>query len=179
MVLEESSICVSCLYKQSSFLFGLRSNYFSIRSSHPGPRRYRPILRPIFLIVRFHSFIYSFNIIQFITLLIQEPLTVERRRGRLASSTAGSINRGRINTLTGREPLAFEQNTGYTNRGRGRGRSRPRGCPRGRRGSAQTSNRGGTSQISSGTALQTTAQSTQSTQKQVGGTTGGKNGSGS
>ena len=45
-----------------------------------------------------------------------------------------------------------KQNTGYTNRGRGRGR-----------GSAQTLNRGGTSQISPGTASQTTAQSTQLT----------------
>ncbi|OCK87155.1 uncharacterized protein K441DRAFT_595416, partial [Cenococcum geophilum 1.58] len=66
MVLEESSTCVSCLHKQSPFLFGLRSNYFGIRSSHPGPRRYRPISRPIFLIDRFDSFIHSFNIIQFI-----------------------------------------------------------------------------------------------------------------
>jgi hypothetical protein len=50
------------------FPFGLRGNYFGIRSSHPGPRRYRPISRPIFLLVRFHSFIHSFNIIQFINL---------------------------------------------------------------------------------------------------------------
>ena len=105
-------------------------------------------------------------------LLIQEPLTVERRRGRPAGSIAGSTNRGRIDTSIGREPSAFERNTGYTNRGRGRGRGRGRS----RRGSAQTSNRGGSSQISPGTALQTTAQSTQSTQEQAGGITGGKNG---
>src|SRR6266567_9064925 len=61
MVLEESSTCVSCLYKQSPSLFGLRSNHFGIRSSHPGPRRYRPISRPIFLVVRFNSFIHSFQ----------------------------------------------------------------------------------------------------------------------
>jgi hypothetical protein len=45
-----------------------------------------------------------------------QPLTVERRHGRLASSV-------RVNTLTRREP--FEQNTGYT-RGRGRGRAQTR-----------------------------------------------------
>jgi len=73
IVLEESSICVSCLYKQSPFLFSLRSNYFGIRSSYPGPCRYRPILRPIFLIVRFHSFIHLFNIIQFIKPIPNEP----------------------------------------------------------------------------------------------------------
>ena len=108
-------------------------------------------------------------------LLIQEPLTVKRRRGHPAGSTAGSMNRGRINAR--REPSAFEQNTGYTNRGRSRGRGRSR------RGSTQTSNRGGSSQISPSTALQTTAQSTQSTQEQVGSITGGitgsKNGRGS
>ena len=62
MVLEESSTCVSCLHKQTPFFpFGLRGNYFGIRSSYPGPRRYRPISRPIFLIVRFDSFIHSFQ----------------------------------------------------------------------------------------------------------------------
>ncbi len=110
-------------------------------------------------------------------LLIQEPLTVKRRRGRPAGSTAGSTNRGRINTSTCREPSAFKRNTGYTNRGRGRGRGR------GRRGSAQTSSRGGSSQISPSTTLQTTTQSTQSTQEQaggiIGGITGGKDGGGS
>ena len=44
---------------------------------------------------------------------------------------------------------------------------------RGRRGSTQTSSRGGSSQISSSTALQITAQSTQSTPEQVGSITGG------
>ena len=110
-------------------------------------------------------------------LLIQEPLTVERRRGRPAGSTAGSTNRGCIDTSTRREPSAFERNTGYTNRGRGRGRGR------GRRGSAQTLSRGGNSQISPSTALQTTAQLTRSTQEQAGGIrggiTGGENGGGS
>ena len=67
-------------------------------------------------------------------LLIQEPLTVERRRGRPAGSTAGSTNRHR-------EPLAFEQNTGYTTRGRGRGRGRGRAYG----GSSQTTSRGGSS----------------------------------
>ena len=57
----------------------------------------------------------------------------------LAGSIAGSTNRGRINTLIGREPLVFKRNTGYTNRGRGRSRGRSR------RGSAQTLNRGGSS----------------------------------
>ena len=47
------------------------------------------------------------------------------------------------------------------------------GGGRGRRGSAQTSSRSGSSQIISSTALQITAQSTQSIQEQVGGTTGG------
>ena len=107
---------------------------------------------------------------------IQEPLTVERRRGRPAGSTAGSTNRGRIDTSTCREPSAFERNTGYTNRGRGCGRGR------GRRGSAQTLSRGGSSQISPSTALQTTTQSTRSTQEQaggiIGGITGGENGGG-
>ena len=101
-------------------------------------------------------------------LLIQEPLTIERRRGRLA----GSINRGRIDTSACREPSAFERNTGYTNRGRGRGRRR------GRRGSAQTLSRGGSSQVSLSTAPQITAQSTQSTQEPVGGITGGITGGG-
>src|ERR1700733_404787 len=49
-------------------------------------------------------------------LLIQEPLTVKRGRGRPASSTAVSINRRLIDTSTCREPLAFERNTGYTTR---------------------------------------------------------------
>ena len=55
-VLEESSTRVSCLHKQISFvpfLVGVRSNHF-------GLRRYRPILRPVFVVVRFrysHSFI--------------------------------------------------------------------------------------------------------------------------
>ncbi len=43
------------------FPFGLRGNHFGIRGGHPGLRRYRPILRPIFLVVRFHSFIHSFQ----------------------------------------------------------------------------------------------------------------------
>src|SRR6202042_3225967 len=62
MVLEESSTCVSCLHKQTPFFpFGLRGNHFGIRSSHHGLRRYRPISRPIFLVVRFNSFIHSFQ----------------------------------------------------------------------------------------------------------------------
>ena len=48
-----------------------------------------------------------------------------------------------------------------------------------RRGSAQISSRGGSSQINSSTALQITAQSTQSTQEQVGSITGGEDGGGS
>jgi len=108
-------------------------------------------------------------------LLIQEPLTVKRRRGRPAGSTAGSTNRRRIDTSTRREPSAFKQNTGYTTRGHGRGRGRARG------GSSQTTSRGGSSQISSYTASQVTAQSNQSTQEYVGGIaggiTGGDNGS--
>src|ERR1700722_3700585 len=48
-----------------------------------------------------------------------QPLTVERRRGRLANSI-------RVDTSTRREPSAFKQNTGYTTRGRGRGRGRGR-----------------------------------------------------
>jgi hypothetical protein len=68
-------------------------------------------------------------------LLIQEPLTIKRRRGRPAGSIASSINRRRIDTATHREPLAFEQNTGYTTRGRGRARG----------GSSQTISRGGSS----------------------------------
>jgi len=47
-------------------------------------------------------------------------------------------------------------------RGRGRGRGRARG------GSLQTSTRGGSTQISSRDALQSTAQSDQSTQEQMG-----------
>ena len=61
MVLEESSICVSCLHKQIpfvSFLVGVRSNHLRLRS-------YRPILRPIFVVMRFQILIHS-NIIQFI-----------------------------------------------------------------------------------------------------------------
>ena len=57
IVLKESSICVSCLYKQIPFIpspVGLRSNYF-------GNRRYRLISRPIFLVVRFDSFIHLFH----------------------------------------------------------------------------------------------------------------------
>ena len=50
-------------------------------------------------------------------------------------------------------------------------------CGRGRRGTAQTSSRGGSSQISSSTTLQITAQSTQSTPEQVGSITGGHGGS--
>jgi hypothetical protein len=54
---------------------------------------------------------------------------------------------------------------------------------RGRRGSAQTSSRGGSSQISSSTASRITTQSTQTTQEQLGsitgGITGGKNSGGS
>ena len=44
--------------------------FLGVRRNHPGLRRYRPILRPIFLVVRFDiaSFIHS-NIIQFIRLL--------------------------------------------------------------------------------------------------------------
>jgi hypothetical protein len=61
MVLEESSTCVSYLHKQTPFPYGLRSNYFGIRSSHPGSRRYRPISRPIFLLDRFYSFIYLYQ----------------------------------------------------------------------------------------------------------------------
>ena len=57
------------------------------------------------------------------------------------------------------------------------------GGGRGRRGSAQASSRSGSSQIISTTALQITAQSGQSIQEQVGGTTGGitggENGGGS
>ena len=41
-------------------------------------------------------------------LLIQEPLTIERSRGRPAGSIAGSTNRYRIDTSTYRKPLAFE-----------------------------------------------------------------------
>jgi hypothetical protein len=75
MVLEESSTCVSCLYKQIPFLFGLRGNHFSIYSSYPRLYRYRPILRPIFVIVRFQIdlFICS-NIIQFIKVILLYPL---------------------------------------------------------------------------------------------------------
>ena len=58
-------------------------------------------------------------------LLIQQPLTVKRRRGR----PAGSI---RVDTSTCHEPSAFKQNNGYTTRGRGRGRGRRRGRGRGR-----------------------------------------------
>jgi hypothetical protein len=39
---------------------GLRSNHFGIRSSYYGLYRYRPISRPIFLVVRFYRFIHSF-----------------------------------------------------------------------------------------------------------------------
>ena len=45
------------------------------------------------------------------------PLTVERRRGR----PTGSV---RVDTSTRREPSAFEQNTGYTTRGREQGAGR-------------------------------------------------------
>jgi hypothetical protein len=93
-------------------------------------------------------------------LLIQEPLTVECRRGR----PPGSTNRRHIDTSTRREPSAFERNTT-------------------RGGSSQTASRGGSSQISPYTASQVTAQSNQSTQEHVGsitsGITGGKNGGGS
>ena len=41
MVLEESSTCV-----------------YTLRSNHFGIRRYRPILRPIFLVVRLHILIH-------------------------------------------------------------------------------------------------------------------------
>ena len=50
-----------------------------------------------------------------------QPLTVESLRGRPAGSVC-------VNTSTHREPLAFEQNTGYTTRGHGRGRGRRREC---------------------------------------------------
>ena len=52
-VLGESSTCVSCLHKQIPFvpfLVGVLSNHF-------GLRRYRPI----FVVVRFHRFIHSFQ----------------------------------------------------------------------------------------------------------------------
>ena len=61
MVLEESSTCVSCLHKQTPFPFRSPRQLLRYPSSHPGPRRYRPILRPIFLVVRFHSFIHAFQ----------------------------------------------------------------------------------------------------------------------
>jgi hypothetical protein len=63
---------------------------------------------------------------QFVFALPSFPraLTVERRRGRPAGSTAGFTNRRRIDTSTRREPSAFERNTGYTTSGRGRGRGR-------------------------------------------------------
>ncbi|XTI86614.1 hypothetical protein V2W45_1329419 [Cenococcum geophilum] len=51
-------------------------------------------------------------------LLIQEPLIVERRRGR----PAGSVTPNWVNILTRREPSAFERNTRYTMRGRRRAR---------------------------------------------------------
>ena len=35
--------------------------FLGVRGSHPGLRRYRPISRPIFLVVRFNSFIHSFQ----------------------------------------------------------------------------------------------------------------------
>ena len=85
--------------------------------------------------------------------LIQEPFTVERRHGH----PPGFIKTRYIDNLTYREPSTFEQNTGYTNRGRGRGRGRAR------RGSIQTLSRGSSSQISSYTASQIIAQSTQLT----------------
>ena len=78
-------------------------------------------------------------------LLIQEPLTVERRRGRPVGS--------RIDTLAHREPSAFELNTGYTTRGRGRGRGRGRT----RGGSSQTTSRGSSTQIGSSQASRATA----------------------
>jgi hypothetical protein len=56
-----ASTRVSCLHKQTPFSFGLRGNHFGIRSSYPGLRRYRPILRPIFLVGRFNRFIHSFQ----------------------------------------------------------------------------------------------------------------------
>ena len=86
-------------------------------------------------------------------LLIEKPLTIKRRRGHLASSTASSTHRGCINTLTHREPLAFKRNTKYTNRRRRYGRGRRR---RGK---------GNSSQISLSTPSQITTQSTQLTQE--------------
>jgi hypothetical protein len=66
-----------------------------------------------------------------------QPLTVERRRGR----PAGSV---RVDISTRREASAFEQNTGYTMRGRGRGRGlgRGRGRVRGRRRERRRARRG-------------------------------------
>ena len=106
MVLEESSTYVSCLHKQSPFLFGLRSNYFSIRSSHPGPRRYRPISRPIFLIVRFHSFIHSFNIIQFIKAM-QEAIPYPVNSRPTVIDKNRPINRAEFNARS-KEYKAFD-----------------------------------------------------------------------
>ena len=82
-------------------------------------------------------------------LYIQGPAIVKRRRGRPASST----NTNRVNTSTHREPSAFKRNTRYTRYGRRRGRGHARG------GSLQASSRGGSTQISSHSALQATAQS--------------------
>jgi len=81
---------------------------------------------------------------------------IERRRGR----PVGSTNTNRINTSARREPLAFERNIEYTQRGRGRG---GRGRRRARGGRLQTSSRGSSTQISSRGALQATTQSNQLT----------------
>ena len=61
MVLEESSTCISYLHKQIPFVpFWFRSPLRTSVAITSDFRRYRPILRPIFIVVRFrypHSFI--------------------------------------------------------------------------------------------------------------------------
>ena len=93
MVLEESSIFVSCLYKQIPFvsiLVGILSNYFATV-------RHRPIQGPMFVVDRTRytdSFIPS-NIIQFIT--IKEPkLLFVRPKSRLESPLKRSRKRVKI-----------------------------------------------------------------------------------
>ena len=49
MILEEFSVCISYLYKQIPFILFLVGGY----SNHFRLHRYRPILRPIFVVVKF------------------------------------------------------------------------------------------------------------------------------
>ena len=67
MVLKEFFICVSCLYKQIPFVFSwseVRINTLDFCISPSDLRKYRPILRPIFVVVRY-QIVYLFVLILF------------------------------------------------------------------------------------------------------------------